>query len=65
MSIKIENCLLPVLRTVKETGMKEKDIREETDLNIAKEFLNNMLSPLSDAEKKQMLKMLLELTKDI
>ncbi len=44
---------------------EEKDITEENDLNAAKELLNNMLSPLSEEERKNMLRMLLYITKDM
>lgn len=43
----------------KETGMKDKD------LETAKEFLQNMLAPLDEEEKKQLLKLLLDITENI
>ena len=45
--------------------MEGKDIREEQDLKLAKEFLNNMLAPLSEEERKDMLQLLLYITKDM
>ena len=41
--------------------MEEKDTIEK-DLEIAKEFLDNMLAPLDKEERKRILKLLLALT---
>ena len=45
--------------------MKEKDIIEENSLLHAKTLLDNLLSPLNKDDKKEMLKLLLELTKKL
>lgn len=42
--------------------MKEK---EENDLERAKTLLNEMLTPLNKEDKKELLKLLLALTKDL
>lgn len=38
---------------------------KDKDLETAKEFLQNMLAPLDEEEKKQLLKLLLDITENI
>ncbi len=45
--------------------MKEKDITEKNSLLHAKTLLYNMLTPLDKDDKKELLKLLLALTKGI
>ena len=45
--------------------MKENRTTKESDLEVAKAFLNSMLAPLNKDERKELLKRLIDLTEKI